>query len=104
MRPFRVFNRVSSVWVIWKVAGVRLGSIGQIAMLFTMAAGVLMVLTTGFWQALAVFATGFLFVVVVSRTLRLMDPDDTMRDMTAFRVLVTGLRNRHTANYVTGGE
>lgn len=94
-----MFNRVSKVPVMWKVAGVRLGGVSQIAMLLTISAGVALVLAQSPWWALAVFATGALAIILASRTLRSLDPDETMSDITAFGVLFRALRHRHSRNY-----
>jgi hypothetical protein len=99
MRPFRVFNRVSKVPVMWKVGGVRLGGVGQAAMLLAMTAGVLLVLSGSILAAAVVFVTAALFIILVSGLLRRLDPDETVSDITAFTVLAGGLRHRHTANY-----
>lgn len=99
MRPFRVFNRVSKVPIIWKVAGVRLGGVSQVAMLLTMGAGLSLVLSQSPWLAAIVFGTGFVTVVLVSMLLSRLDPDETMSDITAFGLLWRAMRHQYTANY-----
>lgn len=102
MRPFRVYNRVSRVPVMWKVAGVRLGGIGQVAMLLAASVGVALILLSHQWLAVAVFGSGFLFIVTVSGTLRRLDPDEVLGDFTAFRLLANGMRHRYSTNYDSG--
>lgn len=99
MRPFRVFNRVSKVFVMWKVAGVRLGGIGQVAVLLAATVGVALVLFSQPWLGVAVFGSAFIFTIMVSRVLRRLDPDEVMSDVTAFLVLASGMRHRHSTNY-----
>lgn len=104
MRPFRVFNRVSKVPVMWKVAGVRLGGIGQLIMLSAMVSGLAALLMFGLWQAAVVFGSGAMFVLLTSRVLRRLDPDEAMGDLTAFLVLWRGLRHRHSGNYAAWSQ
>lgn len=99
MRPFRVFNRVTSVRTTWKFAGLRLGGIAQIAMLLVMAASTAMIMLSGFAAAGATFGSGFIAIAVYSVVLTRIDPDGVMSDLTVLRLLRLGLRYRRCANF-----
>lgn len=99
MRAFRVFNRVTKVPVIWKLAGFRLGGIGQIAMLSVMALGVALILTVGFIAALTAFVMGFATVGGFSMLITRLDPDEALSELTALCLLGWGMRHRYSANF-----
>ena len=99
MRPFRVFNRVSKVPVMLKVADRRLGGVSQAVLIATATVSVVLLLAQHLWIALFVIGTGLILVLRVSAILSRLDPDETMSDITAFGMLWRAMRRRHTANY-----
>ena len=99
MRPYRVFNDVTDVRIIWKFAGVRLGGIAQIAMLSTMAVSAALIQLAGLFTAALVFAVGFVTITVYATTLSRINPTGALSELTALRLLHRGLRHRVSANF-----
>lgn len=99
MRPFRVFNGVSRVRVIWKLAGIRLGPLGQLAVLALMALCLLISTLTGPLVAAGVFAVGFLAIAVYAALLSRLDDTETLSERTQLALLRRGLKHRRTANF-----
>lgn len=103
MRGYRVFNDVTKVRVMWKLAGLRLGPFAQIAMLSHMALCTVLILLAGPVVAAAVFAAGFLAVTAYVTILSRIDPTGTVSELTALRLLRRGLFHRHRANFELPG-
>jgi hypothetical protein len=94
MRPFRVFNGVAGVRTIWKFAGLRLGPLGQIAVLALMV-----LLLTNPYIAAGLFATGFAAVAFYAAVLSRLDDTETLSELTQFVLLRRGLKHRRGANF-----
>jgi hypothetical protein len=99
MRSYRVFNDVSKVRVVWKLAGIRLGGFSQIVMLSLMAICTLLIQLVGLIPAAVVFVAGFMAIAVYSSTLTRLDPSGALSEITALRLLGRGLKHRHSANF-----
>lgn len=99
MRGYRVFNDVTKVRVVWKLAGLRLGGFAQIAMLTHMALCAALIQLAGLIPAAVIFAIGFLAITTYVTALTRIDPSGTVSELTALRLLRQGLRHRHTANF-----
>ena len=99
MRPFRVFNGVAGVRTIWKFAGLRLGPLGQIAVLALMALCLLVLLLTTPYIAAGLFATGFAAVAFYAAVLSRLDDTETLSELTQLVLLRRGLKHRRGANF-----
>lgn len=99
MRSFRVFNNVRNVRVIWKLAGVRLGPFGQIAMLLLMALCLLVTTVFDPLIATAVFVVGFIAISVYATVLSRLDSTEALSERTQLALLRRGLKSRRTANF-----
>lgn len=99
MRPFRVFNDVKNVRIIWKLAGVRLGPVAQIATLLLIATVVGVVGLAGPIAGAVLFGVGFVIVTGYAVTLSRLDETEKISELTQLRLLRRGLRHRHTANF-----
>lgn len=99
MRSYRVFNNVTKVRVVWKLAGFRLGGFAQIAMLSHMALCAALIQLAGVIPAAVAFAVGFVVITLYVTALNRIDPTGVVSELTALRLLRRGLRHRHTANF-----
>lgn len=99
MRSYRVFNDVTRVRVIWKLAGLRLGGFAQVAMLSLMAVSVVLIRAAGLVPGVVVFAVGFAAIAVYVTVLSRIEPSGALGELTALRLLRRGIRHRNTANF-----
>lgn len=100
MRSYRVFNDVTRVRVVWKVAGLRLGALSQVSLISLMAVtAALLKITGSLLLPAAVFAAGFGVITVYSLALAQADPTDTLGERTRLALIRRGLRHRHHANF-----
>lgn len=99
MRPFRVFNGVVGVRIIWKLAGTRLGALGQIAVLSLMAMCLLVLMLTNPYIAAGLFAAGFVVITIYAAVLSRLDDTETVSELTQLVLLRRGLKQRRSANF-----
>lgn len=99
MRPFRIFNDVDQVRVVWKFAGVRLGGLAQVAMLSTMALSTAMIMLSGLLAAAVTFAVGFVAITLYATLLSRINDTGALSELTQLRLLSRGLRHRVSANF-----
>lgn len=99
MRPFRVFNGVSGVRIIWKLAGTRLGSLGQIAVLSLMALCLFVLMLTNPYVAAGLFTTGFIVITIYAAVLSRLDDTEALSERTQLALLRRGLKHRRSANF-----
>ena len=99
MRGYRVFNDVTKVRVVWKLAGFRLGGFAQIAMLSHMALCAVLVQLAGLIPAAVIFIVGFVSIALYVTALSRIDPSGVISELTALRLLRRGLRRPQTANF-----
>lgn len=99
MRPFRVFNGVSRVRVIWKLAGIRLGPLGQLSVLALMTLCLIVSAVAGPLMAGAVFLAGFVAVAVYATVLARLDDTEALSERTQLVLLRRGLKHRRSANF-----
>lgn len=99
MRPFRVFNGVSGVRIIWKLAGIRLGPIGQFCVLALMTLCLLVSTLAGPLIAAGVFIVGFVVITIYATLLSRLDDTGTLAERTQLALLRRGLKHRRSANF-----
>lgn len=99
MRGYRVFNDVGKVRVVWKLAGMQLGALSQMAMLLLMAISVVLIRATGLIPAAVVFAAGFLVIASYSKLLSQVNSTGALSELTTLRLLRRGLFHQHSANF-----
>lgn len=99
MRSFRVFNDIRDVRIVWKLAGVRLGPYGQIAILALMTLCLGLLTFAGPIVSAVVFIVGFVLVATYASVLSRLDETGKLSERTQLRLLRRGLQHRHSANF-----
>ncbi len=98
MRSFRVFNDVKDVRIVWKLAGLRLGPYGQIAVML-LGSLCLLLLPLGLIVPSVVFVLGFIAIAIYAVILSRIDETGALSERTQLRLLRGGMKRRHTNNF-----